>query len=125
MSEHKHNDNCDCGCDHDHEEATVTLTLDDDTELECAVLAVFPAGELEYIALMPIEDGEDDDEAEVGDIYLYRFKELENGEVQLDNIEDDDEYELVSDAFDELIDSEEFDELLEDVEELEEEFDEE
>lgn len=123
MNEHKHDDNCDCGCDHDHEETTVTLTLEDDTELECAVLAVFPAGEHEYIALMPVEEDDDDDEA--GDIYLYRFTELENGEVQLDNIEDDDEYELVTDAFDELIDSEEFDELLDDLEELDEELEDE
>ena len=38
---------------------TVTLTLEDDTELECAILAVYPAGENMYAALVPItEEGE-------------------------------------------------------------------
>ena len=30
----------------------------------------------------------------------------------MDNIEDDDEYEIVADAFDELLDSQEYDELV-------------
>ena len=30
----------------DDEEATVTLTLDDGSELECAVLSIFPAGKI-------------------------------------------------------------------------------
>ncbi|HIS47639.1 MAG TPA: DUF1292 domain-containing protein [Candidatus Scybalocola faecigallinarum] len=94
----------------DDEEATVTLTLDDGSELECAVLSIFPAGENQYIALIPL-DQEDSDE---GEVYLYRFQEFENGEIQLDNIIDDEEYELVSDAFDELLDSEEFDEMFDD-----------
>ena len=94
----------------DEDEATVTLTLDDGSELECAVLSIFPAGENQYIALIPL-DQEDSDE---GEVYLYRFQEFENGEIQLDNIIDDEEYELVSDAFDELLDSEEFDEMFDD-----------
>lgn len=92
----------------DEDEATVTLTLDDGSELECAVLSIFPAGENQYIALIPL----DQEDSEDGDVYLYRFREFENGEIQLDNILDDDEYELVSDAFDELLDSEEFDEMF-------------
>ena len=92
----------------DEDEATVTLTLDDGSELECAVLSIFPAGENQYIALIPL----DQEDSEDGDVYLYRFQEFENGEIQLDNILDDDEYELVSDAFDELLDSEDFDEMF-------------
>ena len=45
------------------EEMTVTLTLDDGKELECVVLTIFPAGDKEYIALLPI----DDEEAEEGE----------------------------------------------------------
>ena len=70
----------------------------------------FPGRENQYIALIPL-DQEDSDE---GEVYLYRFQEFENGEIQLDNIIDDEEYELVSDAFDELLDSEEFDEMFDD-----------
>jgi uncharacterized protein YrzB (UPF0473 family) len=87
---------------------TVTLTLDDCTTLECAVLTIFPAGDREYIALLPLdEDGENKD----GEVFLYRFSEVD-GEPQLDNIEDDDEYEIVADAFDELLDSQEYDEIV-------------
>ena len=37
----------------DEEEMTVTLTLDDDSELECAVVAIFPVQDKDYIALLP------------------------------------------------------------------------
>lgn len=92
----------------EEEEMTVTLTLDDGKELECVVLTIFPAGDKEYIALLPMEEEETDD----GEVYLYRYSEDENGAPTLENIEDDDEYEIVADAFDELLDSEEYDELV-------------
>lgn len=94
-------------------EATVTLTLDDDTELECAIVSIFPAGDKEYIALLPLEGSE----AEEGEVFIYRYTENEDGEPNLENIEDDDEYEIVADAFDELLDSEEYDEIVEEDEE--------
>lgn len=96
-------------------EATVTLTLDDDEELECAVIAIYPANGRDYIALLPIEG----EAAEDGEVYLYRYDEDEDGNPSLTNIEDDEEYDVASDAFDELLDSEEFDELV-DEEELDE-----
>ena len=89
------------------EEMTVTLTLDDGTELECVVLTIFEAGEKEYIALLPL-DGR---EAEDGEVYLYRYVEDINGNPDLENIDSDEEYEIVADAFDELLDSAEYDEL--------------
>ena len=82
----------------EEEEMTVTLTLDDDTEVECVVLTIFTAGERDYIALLPME-GEDSEE---GEVYLYRYSETEDGTPVLDNIEDDDEYEIVADAFDDV-----------------------
>ena len=88
------------------EEMTVTLTLDDGTELECVVLTIFEAGEKEYIALLPL-DGR---EAEDGEVYLYRYVEDINGNPE--NIDSDEEYEIVADAFDELLDSAEYDELV-------------
>lgn len=109
MSEHNH----DCGCGHDdcncgEENLTVTLTLDNDEVLECAVLTIFSAGDRQYIALLLLEDAEDTEE---GDVFIYRFEEDENGEPTLDNIEDDDEYELAADAFDEWLDEQDFEEL--------------
>ncbi|MDE7327117.1 MAG: DUF1292 domain-containing protein [Lachnospiraceae bacterium] len=86
------------------ENDTVTLTLDDDTEIVCDVITIFSCDEKQYIALLP------QDSEEEGEVYLYRFMET-NGEPELINIEDDDEFERVSDAFDEWLDSEEFDEM--------------
>ena len=94
----------------------VTLTLDDDSELVCDVIATFPAKvngqEQMYIALLPTDATPD------SEIFLYRF--LENGEdIDLQNIEDDEEFDIVSDAFDELLDEEEFDEIFKGDEEEE------
>ncbi len=92
----------------EQEEMTVTLTLDDGSELECVVLTIFEAGERDYIALLPIEG----EEAEEGEVYLYRYSEDAEGNPNLENIEDDDEYDIVADAFDELLDAQEYDELV-------------
>lgn len=86
---------------------TVELTLDNDEVVECAILTLFEAGGKEYIALLPLtEDGETED----GDVYLYRYTEDTDGEPELENIEDDDEYEIAADAFDEWMDTQEFEE---------------
>ena len=86
--------------DLEQEEMTVTLTLDDGSEVECVVLTIFEAGDRDYIALLPTEGAEADE----GEVYLYRYEEDADGNPSLDNIEDDDEYEVVADAFDELLD---------------------
>ena len=91
-----------------NEEVTVTLTLDNDETLECAVLTIYSVGDQEYIALLPMNDEENED----GDVYLYRYAEVD-GEPTLDNIEDDDEYEAAADAFDEWLDEQEFEEMIE------------
>ena len=91
----------------EEEVVTVTLTLDNDEVVECAVLTVYTANDKEYIALLPLnEEGESED----GDVYLYRYEEVD-GEPTLSNIEDDDEYEVAADAFDECMDEQEFEEL--------------
>ncbi len=90
------------------EEATVTLELDDGSTIECAVLTIFPVDDKDYIALLPLEGAS----AEEGEVYLYRYLETPEGEPTLDNIQNDDEYEAVSDAFDELLDAQEYDEIV-------------
>ena len=111
MSEHNHDcncnhDDCNCGC-HNDEAVTVTLTLDNDEVVEYAVLTIYEADERENIALLPLnEDGENED----GDVFIYRYKEVD-GEPTLENIEDDDEYEVAADAFDEWLDEQDFDAL--------------
>ena len=88
---------------------TVTLTLDDDSTIECGIVGIFDADNREYIALLPLdENGQNSD----GEVYLYRYKVDASGSPQLENIESDEEYEAASDAFDELLDSMEYDELV-------------
>ena len=91
------------------EEGTVTLSLDDGKEVECGIVAVFPVGEQDYIALLPLdENGEENEE---GEVFIYRYSEDSEGNPSLDNIEDDEEYEAVSDRFDELLDEAAFEEM--------------
>lgn len=87
---------------------TVTLSLDDGSEIECSIIRIFPAGDYDYIALLPIEGEEAADE-----VYLYRYSTDENGDPVLENIETDEEYEIVAEAFDEELDAMEYEELYE------------
>ena len=98
---------CGCGCGHDHEHEedvmdleTMFLTLDDDTEMECGILGVFEVEGLEgkeYIALIPLEDET---------VLLYEYKEV-GDEIELNVIEDDDEFDKVSNAFYDMYEDEE------------------
>lgn len=90
------------------ESEVVTLTLDDDEVIECAVLVVFEVESKEYIALLPLD--ENGNENEDGDVWIYRFKRDENGgnDHELINIDDDEEYEMAVDKFDEWLDVQEF-----------------
>lgn len=99
-----HDHNCGCGHNHEHE-PMITLTLDDDTELECIVMSIFPVGEKEYIALLEADSTDD----EASEVYLYQYVEHDDDEVELINIEDDNEFEEVSQAFDALLDEEDDD----------------
>jgi len=110
MSEHNHSGSCGCGHDHDEcEHDSITLSLDDGTELNCVVLDIFSVDNKDYIALQP-EEGESEDD----NVFLYRYIQEDDGEPQLLNIEDDDEFEAVADAFEELLDSQDFDDMFED-----------
>lgn len=93
-------------------EDIVTLTLDDNSTVDCVIIGIFEANNREYIALLPTEG----DDADNGQVYLYRYSEDENEEPVLDNILDDEEFEIASDAFDEMLDSMEFDELVDEEE---------
>ena len=92
----------DCGNSSTESHNTITLTLDDDTEIECAILTVFPVDAQEYIALLPLdENGQNQD----GEVYLYKFSRTEKGDPILANIESDDEYAKAAEAFDIVLDN--------------------
>ena len=85
---------------------TVTLTLDNDKELECEILTIYTAAGRDYIALAPQDESLDDI------VYLYRYIDHGEEEPELELIEDDEEYEIASDGFDERLDNMEFEELI-------------
>jgi hypothetical protein len=85
----------------DDTDILVTLDLDDGSQVECEILTIFTVEEQDY-------NGEPNDD---GEVFIYRYFEDEEGNPTLDNIEDDDEYEAVSDRFDEWLDEAEFDDL--------------
>ena len=94
---------------------TLTLTFEDDLVVECEIVAVFPVNGKEYMALLPVEEVEGIDPEE---LFIYRYipTDDDSEDVQLESIEDDDEYEAVADAFDQLLAEEDFNELIDDEE---------
>ena len=79
----------------------VTLDLDDGT-VECKILTILELNETNYIALLPLDEN-GNDKAD-GDVYLYRYFEDEKGLPSIEPIIDDEEYEAISDRFDEWLD---------------------
>ncbi|MBO5209236.1 MAG: DUF1292 domain-containing protein [Lachnospiraceae bacterium] len=99
---------------YDAEEMTVELDLEDGTSVTCAIVTILTVAGQDYIALLPLDDnGQNED----GEVWFYRYFEDESNpdeEPSLEYIEDDAEYEAVEDAFDEYLDSVEFDEIVDD-----------
>ncbi len=95
------------------EEMTVTLDFDFGS-YECEIITVLEVDNKDYIALTPIVAEEDE---LYGQVWFYELKENPddpNEEPELIEIEDDNVLEAVDDAFDEYLDSQEYDEIIED-----------
>ena len=87
--------------------------MEDGTRVTCAIVTILTVNEKDYIVLLPLdENGQNED----GEVWFYGYSENPddpNEEPELTYIDDDEEYEAVADAFDEYLDSVEFDELVE------------
>ena len=94
----------------DEELGVITLYLDDDKEITCEIFTIFQADGKDYIALIPVEG--DIDEYGEGEVLLYRYSEDEDENPVLGYIDSDEEQEIASDAFDEWLDKNEFDEIV-------------
>lgn len=97
--EHIHDENCGCGYEHEHDhdhahENSMILTLEDDSEITCHILGNFDVADKEYIALLP----ENSDE-----VLLYRYRS-DDDNVDVENIEDDEEFDMVSAVFQNILD---------------------
>ena len=93
-----------------------TVTFEEEPGVIYDVIAIFPVKidnntEHDYIALL--KRGADPDE----DILLYRADMTDPDNIGVIAIEDDDEYEIVADEFDEMLDEQEFFDLVDDLDE--------
>lgn len=103
----------------DEERMLVTMEMEDGEEIEFEVYCIFEIEELgkEYAALIRA------DAEEIEEYYLFRVNRIEVSEDGEDetyevlNIEDEEEYEVVEETFDELLDSQEWNALYEEDEE--------
>ena len=114
-SHHDHEDGHDCGhncgshgdheCRHgncgsadDYRDQMITLTVIDDNgnseDHEFRVIAVYPAGANQYIALTPDLDAPELE----ADIFLFKYVE-ENGQCTVEEILADEEFAMAADAF--------------------------
>jgi len=74
----------------------ITITLEDESEVNCIVVDIFEFNNKQYIALLPEEDSENEEE-----IFILNY--AEDGEfIDLSEIEDEDEFNAVSAHFQDL-----------------------
>lgn len=95
----------------DDMDLTITLELEDDTTLECDVILIFELEDYDqdYVALYPCS-GEPDE------VYLMRCEYDGGDEMSIEEIDDEEEFNLVSDTFDAIMEEEEWNDLMEDDE---------
>lgn len=93
------------------EDMSVELRLDDGRNVMCDVITILEVGGADYVALTPRMEDLLEPEQEV---WFYRYSENPedpNEEPILEYIDDDLEYEIVLDAFEEYLDNQYFDEV--------------
>lgn len=77
----------------------ITLEFDDDTAVDCEVLGTFECNGKEYIALAPEDD--------TNDVYIYGYKQVNDDEFELIDIEDEAEFDAAAAEFDAIMAEEE------------------
>lgn len=79
-----------------NEENIVVLVDEEGNELEHEVVFTFSLEEKEYAVLLPLDGSEE--------AVVYRMQENENDEFLFEFIEDDDEFDRVAQAYEDLLD---------------------
>lgn len=87
----------------------ITLDLDDNKKLDCQILALLEVNHQDYIYLLPLDNHYQSQE---GEFFIYRYFEDKNENITLDNDLSDEEFEMAADAYDELLDASEYDEIV-------------
>lgn len=89
-----HGNGCGCGCEEESE--VITLIDEDGEEKNFSVIDILELDGSEYAILLPVD--EESDEA-----IILKFAEDDQGNEILVDIEDDEEWEKVADAWEEMI----------------------
>lgn len=79
-----------------NEENIVVLVDEEGNELEHEIVFTFSLEEKEYAVLLPLDGSEE--------AVVYRMQETENDEFLFEFIEDDDEFDRVAEAYENLLD---------------------
>lgn len=85
------------------DEMIITLEFDDEGEVDCVVLGIFDVEDYpddQFIAVAPMDESDD--------VYIYKYVELSDDdadevEFTLEDIEDDDMFEIAVKEFDSLM----------------------
>lgn len=90
------------------ETAYITLTTEDGESIDTEIIAAIEIEELqkEYVAALPVEANE---EFEEGEVLLLIYSEDANGDPEFAPVEDDEEFEMVSSAFEQFFEEDEED----------------
>ena len=81
------------------EENYITLEFDDGEAVECEILGVFDVEGQEYMALAA-DDGSEE-------IYFFHYREIDEEEFEILDIEEEEEFQKVADIFNEIMEEEE------------------
>lgn len=79
-----------------NEENIVVLVDEEGNELEHEIVFTFSLEDKEYAVLLPLDGSEE--------AVVYRMQETENDEFLFEFIEDDDEFDRVAEAYENLLD---------------------
>jgi len=85
------------------EELPIIVLIDEDgEEHHFELIAELDINESKYRVLVPLPDEEDEDDEEELEIYFFKVLTDEEGNEFLTDIEDDEEWEMVADAWQEM-----------------------
>lgn len=93
----------------DEELEIITIDLENGESIDCQILSILNVANQDYIYLLPSEGSNIADE---GEFFIYKYFEDENEEITLDNNLSDEEFEMAADAFDALLDEQEYFEIV-------------
>lgn len=84
---------------YEYEETIVTLTDEDGQEKDFYVDEIYEVDGKTYAAVISGE------EEEVTEYFVFRLKDLGNDDYEMEDITDEDEYDVAADAYEELLDT--------------------